>query len=209
MMVTGVGSTYYQTSGDFSLGGGGNNSLVIANGGTVVSPNFVTGGNSSGLGNQVIITNGGFAQTIGLNVGQGTGQGGNLLLVSGPTSVYTNTSTAIIGVNSSNNNVVVENGAKFYTKGAQTYVAATLVASVPSTTFRSRATIRCGIRQARTQTLFTSVTMATVTCSLSPMAPRQCRLLLQLDQQQLITVAGSNSLLNIGYYFGPRQWWIR
>src|ERR1043166_3880450 len=95
-LVTGNGSLWQQ--GFLSVGYfGSSNALTIANGGRV---NVTAGGTSASLGGV-------------------TGGDNNLLLVTGPGSVYSNANTTVVGYQGANNQMVLSNGAYAYSASLQ------------------------------------------------------------------------------------------
>ncbi|MGO9246268.1 MAG: hypothetical protein ACLPT4_13065 [Verrucomicrobiia bacterium] len=133
VLVTGIGSVW-SNSGPVTIGlSGSGNSLVISNGGLVISGNQVSGSigsNSGSSSNTVLITGSGSAWSNvmsfsfgGLNNSLTISEGGRLiaysglvggsnnsLLVTGSGSLWSNSASVSIGYHGANNNLVISNG---------------------------------------------------------------------------------------------------
>jgi len=100
--------------------------------------------------------------------------------------------------------VVVENGAKFYTKGAQTYVGGYFGSfgafnNIQVTGNNSPV----GYDKPNTNTLYFGYNGDGNMLTISDGGRVNADYFYNSTSSNSITVAGSNSLLNIGYYFGP------
>jgi autotransporter-associated beta strand protein/T5SS/PEP-CTERM-associated repeat protein len=136
-LVTGSGSLW-TTPSDFRVGReGDNNSLTISNGGRVASANgyigtfgnssgnsaLVTGTNSvwtnssdlrvgrEGSGNSLTISNGGVAASSNSYIGSATISSNNSALVTGVSSLWTNSGALYVGEQGASNTLTVANGA--------------------------------------------------------------------------------------------------
>ena len=137
-LVTGSGSLW-TTPSDFRVGReGDNNSLTISNGGRVASANgyigtfgnsfgnsaLVTGTNSvwtnssdlrvgrEGSGNNLTISNGGVAASSNSYIGSATISSNNSALVTGVSSLWTNSGALYVGNDGSSNSLIISNGGR-------------------------------------------------------------------------------------------------
>ena len=142
--ITGTGSTW-QTSYTLYVGGPGNNSLTVVNGGTLyaefcmVGYGFLSGGgsNNTGLvtgrgsvwsngflnigwnggGNSLVVSNGGLAVSSSLNTGLGAGDG-NQIVVTGTGSVLKVNGPMVVGNNGAFSDLGISDGAQVIDRGA-------------------------------------------------------------------------------------------
>jgi T5SS/PEP-CTERM-associated repeat protein len=111
LRVTGTGSTFVRTGGDFVMNGLGS-TLMADTGGQVISPNVRLYSATNG---QVIVTNGGYVQVAGASVGETAVAFGNNALVTGSGSIFTNSGgTTVGGTSTSSNKMTVKNGGTAY-----------------------------------------------------------------------------------------------
>jgi hypothetical protein len=113
LLVVSNGATLFSGGADLGIGSGGTNIVLISDSGTVwtnsATVDMGDSGGGSGSGNQIIISNGGRFVGTSFNVGR-VGSTSNLLLVTDPGSLFTNTSNLRVANDSSMNQMLVTNG---------------------------------------------------------------------------------------------------
>ncbi len=98
------------TAGTSYIGNtGSNNVATISSGGAWTNGGTLTIG-STGAGNQLLLTNGGVLVNSSSTLGNSSGADNNSALVSGSGSVWTNTSSLVIGNSGSGNSLTINNG---------------------------------------------------------------------------------------------------
>jgi T5SS/PEP-CTERM-associated repeat protein len=97
--------------------GGSNNSVLVTGTGSIWSnatPSFLSIG-GVGAGNSLVISDGGVVGSFEAMVGQGTSSSNNLVLVTGPSSVWSNNNRLYVGVSGAGNSLVISNGGQVLT----------------------------------------------------------------------------------------------
>jgi len=117
LLVITNGATVTNSSGNSVIGynaSAQSNRVVVAQAGSVWNNNGAIYVGQNGSASEMDILNGGLVTDTGGSVGQTSASSNNLVLVSGAGSMWTNSSSLVVGNGSSHNMLIVTNGGKVF-----------------------------------------------------------------------------------------------
>jgi T5SS/PEP-CTERM-associated repeat protein len=117
LLVITNGATVTNSSGNSVIGynaSAQSNRVVVAQAGSVWNNNGAIYVGQNGSASEMDILNGGLVTDTGGSIGQTSASSNNLVLVSGAGSMWTNSSSLVVGNGSSHNMLIVTNGGKVF-----------------------------------------------------------------------------------------------